>query len=120
MTRSGVSNSILRIEELSELLRRSGYYHALIKGEAPEKYWQKIADRIPWALREIRYFRLLDGCKFARDQFDIGHYSIVRLSAKEIEALGPSSEVSRDFYRDEGLGSQLAKSWMLARNREEL
>lgn len=109
----------LRIEELSELLRRSGYYHALIKGDEPKLYWEKIADRVPFASRKIRHFRVLDGCRFARERFDIDGYSIVRPSAEEIEALGPSPEVSHDFYRDEILDSQLAKSWMLAISSEQ-
>jgi hypothetical protein len=103
-----------RHPELSELLRRSGYYHAILANEPTRRYWEQVADRIPWTDREIRYLRLLDGCQFARDRFEIGGYSVVRMSESELESLGPPKAACDDFYPDESLDrDRLSRLWFI-------
>jgi hypothetical protein len=42
---------------LNDALRRSGYYHAVIAGEPPEEYFQRIADRLQYGRRQFsRYW----------------------------------------------------------------
>jgi hypothetical protein len=122
-------------ERLSDLIRRSGYYHAVLSDEwrkheldppiddqriddqrlaellhimsalRPEKYWERITDRLPRWRRVFRHLRLLRGCHFPKDRFDIAGYSIVRLSDQELQKLGPPLGPVGDFYSDESLSA---------------
>jgi len=113
-------------EHLGHLIRRSGYYHAMLSGEwreyeqrsrsanpeleellylasalPPEKYWERMVDRVPRWRRVFTHFRLLRGCRFPRDRFKIAGYSVVRMSKDEVWNLGPLPMPVDDFYPDE-------------------
>lgn len=45
---------------LQELLKRSGYFHAILENESPEPYWEKIAERARGGGYEVVSMLLLD------------------------------------------------------------
>jgi hypothetical protein len=93
--------------ELSELLKRSGYYHAVLSRSGDVgKYYSAIWDRIPPRDRPITKLYLLDGCQFARDRFELSGYPIARLSPTEFEKLGPSADACSDFFPNEAIDPQ--------------
>jgi hypothetical protein len=103
-----------RAENLSELLRRSGYYNALLSTQPTQPYWEGVADRIPFMFREIRHLRLLDRCQFPSERFDICGYSVIRMSEEELHSLGPPISACKDFYPKEALNDpRLSQRWFL-------
>jgi hypothetical protein len=101
---------------LQNLLRRSGMYQALIDGEAPEDYCQRVVDRIQYGERDFSFFWLLGRCQFPRDRFELGGYSVVRLSVSEADSLGPDARARRDIFSDEYLPRELKQAWFLRRD----
>lgn len=101
--------------ELTELLKRSGYYHAVLSGsDDVDKYYSVIAERIPAKNRAITKLYLLDGCEFARDRFDVAGIPVTRMSALELRELGPALAVSNDFFPNESIDSErFSKQWFL-------
>ena len=107
-------------ETLADLIKRSGYYHSLLDGEAPEPFWQKIVDRIPFREREVKHLRLLEGCRFPKDRFSIAGHSVVRMSDRELAALGPEPRAAWEFYPEEFLARRwLTERWFLEKGSLE-
>ncbi len=106
---------------LAELLKRSGYYHALLSGEANfGKYYAIVAERIPAKHRIITKLYLLDGCRFSRDSFSICDILITRMSPLELEELGPSAAVCNEFFPNESIDSaRFSKRWFLKLEEHE-
>ena len=106
---------------LAELLKRSGYYHALLSGEVNfAKNYTIVTDRIPAKYRVITKLYLLDGCTFSRDRFDIGDILITRMSPSELEELGPSAAVCNEFFPNESIDPErFSKSWFLKLEEDE-
>ena len=101
--------------DLSELLKRSGYYHAVLSGSDDlDGYYRAIRDRIPAKLRTVVRLYLLDGCDFSRERFEVAGIPVVRMSPSEIEELGPSAAVCRDFFPNESINTErFSKQWFL-------
>ncbi len=107
-------------ETLADLIKRSGYYHSVLDGEAPEPFWQKIVDRIPFRERDVKHLRLLEGCRFPKDRFSIAGHSVIRMSAAELAALGPEPRAAREFYPEEFLARRwLTERWFLEKGSLE-
>ena len=101
-----VSPSWVSAEFLPDLLWRSGFYQAVISNQPTEALQELVIDRAPVLERDVVYLRPLEGCHFARDRFDLCGFSIVRLSATEVEALGERSV-------ERGIVLRLTKPWVL-------
>jgi hypothetical protein len=101
---------------LNDLLRRSGYYQAVIAGEPPEEYFQRIADRVQYGCRQFSRFWLLDGCSFPRDSFELAGFSVVKPSTQELISLGPAPHIAERFFPDENLDAEsYSRFWFLKR-----
>lgn len=99
---------------ISELLRRSGYYHGVIDGDAPEPYYLAVWDRIPADQREITTLYLLDGWSFARKRFQIGEHTIEQMAPTELERIGLRLQICKDFFPGEAVDlERLSKFWFL-------
>lgn len=99
---------------VSELLRRSGYYHGVIDGDAPEPYYFAVWDRIPGKNREITTLYLLDGWSFPRAHFQIGNQTVEQLTPVELEQIGLRRRICEDFFPTEAVDLQsLSKFWFL-------
>jgi Apea-like HEPN len=107
---------------LSELLIRSGYYYAVLSGSVDvDSYYSAIKDRIPEKSRTLTKLYLLDGCEFPRDQFDIAAVQVVKMSRAELESLGPSPAVCKDFFPNEKIDARrLCNHWFLKIQEDEL
>ncbi len=101
--------------ELAELLKRSGYYHAVLsQSDEVDSFYAVIRDRIPAKERTVTKLYLLDGCEFSRGQFEVAGIPVVQMSAAELEQLGPSPAVCRDFFPNESIDSErFSKQWFL-------
>jgi Apea-like HEPN len=101
--------------DLSELLKRSGYYHDVLSGsDDVDRYYCAIRDRIPAKVRTIVRLYLLDGCDFSRERFEVAGIPVVRMSPSEIEELGPAAAVCSDFFPNEAINSDhFSKQWFL-------
>lgn len=99
---------------VTELLRRTGYYHGVVSGKGPDPYYEAIMRRIAPANRPLTILYLLDKCRFAKKCFRVGGHSIERLSTSELGSLGPSSAVCADFFPKEAIDSKsLADYWFV-------
>jgi hypothetical protein len=106
---------------LAELLKRSGYYHALLSDEDNfAKYYTIVAERIPARHRIITKLYLLDGCTFARDRFYITDILVTRMSPSELEEFGPSAAVCNEFFPNESIDlERFSKQWFLNLEEDE-
>jgi hypothetical protein len=101
--------------ELAELLKRSGYYHGLMFGsDDVDRFYSAIKERIPAKNRTVTRLYLLDGCKFSHQRFEVSGIQVVQMSPTELEELGPSSAVCRDFLPSESMDSdRFSQQWFL-------
>jgi hypothetical protein len=106
---------------LADLLKRSGYYHTLLSGEDNvTKYYSLVSERIPAKHRIVTKLYLLDGCKFFRDRFDVADIPVTRISASELEELGPSAAVCEEFFPNESIASErISTKWFLKLEEDE-
>jgi Apea-like HEPN len=88
-------------EAVADTLRRSGYYHGVVRGKPLKDSWSPISARLLKQARTITVLYLLDRCWFPREQFEIAGYQVTRMSRGSLEACCPVPEVGQDFYLDE-------------------
>lgn len=92
----------------SDLLKRSGYYHTLLRGEQTDSVLDRLRSRLDAKEVKIRTLMLLYGCEFAKD-FELNRQddprvlrrSIRWISEDEIERLCPPEDVCESFYPSE-------------------
>jgi len=104
---------------VSEILRRAGFYHALLRGGSGEDQWQALSGRFEPHPRALRTLVLLDGCAFPVDRFPLLELSVERLPAEEIESLGPQLDVSESFFPQERIDPVwFNQQWFLCRDSQ--
>lgn len=86
---------------LTELLRRSRFYHGVLAGEPDEFLWHRIEGRLGKHDCEGYLMLLLDGCRFPAERLEIfDHYEVRRFSREEIRALGPPDDLIDAFFSE--------------------
>ena len=101
----------------SEILRRRGFYNAVLTTEARAPRWGVISRRIVPHRITIATMLLLDLCWFARKQFRIGQYAVKKHSGEEIRQLGSGYDVTEAFYRRERLDPEwFSRQWFLEKS----
>jgi len=104
-------------DAVADVLRRCGYYQSVLAGEERREYWQPIIDRLFQRKRMIEILFFLEGCRFAKEQFSLGGYSVEKMSGAALQRLAVPTEFCKDFYPDENLSvrelSWLADGWFL-------
>ena len=104
---------------LSEGLRRAGFYHAVQNGHDPGSVWAHLTAQLAPRVARLRALALLDGCWFPIDRFDVGGVAIERLSANDVQALGPGGEVVDAFFPAETLDADwFTNVWFLSQEHE--
>lgn len=105
----------------SEILRRSGFYHAALADSAKAPRWNVISRRVvPHKTRTVTML-LLDVCWFARTRFRLAGYQVVKHSSHEIKALGPGADIADSFYRRERLDPEwFSQQWFLEESRTRI
>ncbi len=96
---------------VSEVFRRSGFYHGVLTEELPENLWGTIEPYLKHREATVLQLLLLDGCKFPMDKFSILDWTVERFTADQISSLGPSKQDSADFYPQEILNSNFYSQW---------
>jgi hypothetical protein len=95
-------------------LKRSGYYHSLARREGFEEFCSVIDQRISAEATAVVKLYPIKGCEFSCDRFEVAGFPVVRLTAAELGALGPSEPVCRDFFPDEQIDpNYYSKTWFI-------
>jgi hypothetical protein len=100
------------VRAVRELMRRSGYYHAVLAGEPPEPYWNRIVERLQLTWGETAHVLVLGRIRFPRSRFEIGGCTVLQPQELVVD-LGASRQVCEDFYPTEGLDEALGDHWVL-------
>lgn len=104
---------------VSKILRRGGFYHALLEGGSGEDLWRALSGRFEARQRTLRTLVLLDGCAFPVDKFPVLELSVERLPTEEIESLDPQLDVSESFFPQERIDPVwFNQQWFLCRDSQ--
>jgi hypothetical protein len=100
---------------LAIALKRSGYYHSLAsRREGFEEFVPIIDQRISADTTAVVKLYPLKDCEFSCDRFEVAGFRVVRLTAAELEALGPSGPVCKDFFPGEQIDpNDYSKTWFI-------
>ncbi len=102
----------------SEILRRSGFYNAILDGAGGTPSWNVISRRIIPHKVKITTMLLLDLCWFPQRQFRIAGYDAKRHSRDQIRHLGPGYVVTEAFYKRDLLDPEwFSQQWFLEKSR---
>jgi hypothetical protein len=104
---------------LQELLKRSGYFHAILENESPEPYWEKIVERARGGGYEVIGMLLLDRFRLPESHdlpLEIAGWKIVQLS--DLDVYGADVEAVEDFFPDEAIWDVVSDRWLLVRSDE--
>jgi hypothetical protein len=112
--------SVYSSPRVSDSLRRSGYYHELLRGKSTKKIWEKVSARLASHETSVNTLTLLYGCEFA-NEFSVGDARVRRVSAREMDALFPREDVCDSFCpsEDPRRWRESADQWFMQDVRSE-
>lgn len=88
---------------ISEILRRSGYYHGVLQNEAPERFYKAVRDRVLPDKREIITLHMIEGWSFPVSRFEINGIAIERMTPEKLQEVGLRREICEDFFPSESI-----------------
>jgi len=103
-----------KVWAVSEILRRSGFYQDVVRGQPPSAIWRRIERSFLPRQVEEHSLLLLDGCRFPFRKTRLFDVTIERLPAHRLTALCPRSDVREAFFDRESLDpSWFSQQWFL-------